>query len=891
MTAANVTTINDDELLELDYLTILRTGRPVGKKLTLQKDGSYKKSDHPHAATWEVERRGFYDIKSLARGLRTAGASAERILIHGAPLPSTDRYATRRRGEFFHDVAKHFVAIDVDKMEAPWSDPAKCAALARSLLPQEFHAAACVWHATAGHMLERGAARLRIFFLTDKPIFPAQAGMWAASGDLKIDMSIYTATQPIFLSVDMVGGARDPVPQRWGILPGSDFVAVPTTLPTIAAPESLKRGLPAADDLEPNAPHMIRDGIRRLAERSGIYDAVDKKGTALTTPRVEKDGRRNSFRLAAQDFHDLGVEESVAVAILDVWREPSMDGVTGLDAVLADAGIDFETSQKLSDALIAIAADERLRAVMNGGAEFLDRAHVEDQVEQGYSGARNHFGALYVSQENLDAQAAALAVRDDDDEQTPPTPKKARTRSLRDLLSAGPVAPDWIVKGVIPTNVCAVLWGAPGSLKTTAIMNFGFAMATGTPWVNCETPRKGGFLFVSMESADASVNIVHGLAAQHAGIIDRNVDAPFRIHAEPLSLYDKNGKSTANEAKITRLAKDIEKETGTRCDLIVLDTLSRVLLGGNENLAGDLAIVSAAAERIKDATGAAVIILHHAKKDGEDFRGSGAILGNFEGLIQAKRTGDVGELVLERLKGVRAGASIRYRSTEIEIGKYADGTALTTFVLRPYDGPDMKVDENAPDLGPPPAGGEVENEEFTMDKEQQRLFEAVSAIGRPFTTDEAVEAYNRNFGRKWPLKRTKIRGLLVELLGLRVGQAGEASKSRRWFVLKDDDALEPEAADSLPPRETEDATVEALLDAAADFDVVGLGFRQGQLRDELDKLRAREGLRPIPEKRFAAAFALAQARGWIVYSAGAGRAKSLLEFVVAPDFEKSPPDF
>ena len=64
-----------------------------------------------------------------------------------------------------------------------------------------------------------------------------------------------------------------------------------------------------------------------------------------------------------------------------------------------------------------------------------------------------------------------------------------------------------------------------------------------------------------------------------------------------------------------------------------------------------VAIVSAAAERIREATGAAVVILHYAKKDGEDFRGSGAILGNFEGLLQAKRDGDAGELVIERLKG------------------------------------------------------------------------------------------------------------------------------------------------------------------------------------------------------------------------------------------------
>jgi hypothetical protein len=50
--------------------------------------------------------------------------------------------------------------------------------------------------------------------------------------------------------------------------------------------------------------------------------------------------------------------------------------------------------------------------------------------------------------------------------------------------------------------------------------------------------------------------------------------------------------------------------------LIVIDTLARSMVGGDENSAEDMGLLIAAAERIRQATRATVVLVHHYNKQG-----------------------------------------------------------------------------------------------------------------------------------------------------------------------------------------------------------------------------------------------------------------------------------
>src|SRR5690606_7864638 len=84
--------------------------------------------------------------------------------------------------------------------------------------------------------------------------------------------------------------------------------------------------------------------------------------------------------------------------------------------------------------------------------------------------------------------------------------------------------------------------------------------------------------------------------------------------------------------------------------LIVLDTLSRCFVGGDENSAGAMSKVIDAVEQIRRSTGATILLVHHANKSGESERGSIALRGGVDVMMVATRTGKGGRIKLACVK-------------------------------------------------------------------------------------------------------------------------------------------------------------------------------------------------------------------------------------------------
>ncbi len=83
--------------------------------------------------------------------------------------------------------------------------------------------------------------------------------------------------------------------------------------------------------------------------------------------------------------------------------------------------------------------------------------------------------------------------------------------------------------------------------------------------------------------------------------------------------------------------------------LIVLDTLARCMIGGDENSAKDMGFFVAACDRVRIATGATVLIVHHTGKNG-DYRGSSALKGAVDAMIELHNNDGVIEVSCAKLK-------------------------------------------------------------------------------------------------------------------------------------------------------------------------------------------------------------------------------------------------
>lgn len=197
-----------------------------------------------------------------------------------------------------------------------------------------------------------------------------------------------------------------------------------------------------------------------------------------------------------------------------------------------------------------------------------------------------------------------------------PTPEQTRARetlrpvsrfkflSVSDLLSLPP--PRWRVHELIEETGIGVLYAPSGAGKTFASLDLACSIVRGLPWFGLDV-EPGPVCYVAAEgmlSERVRAYIAHhqiesdeldGLRVLPSSV---NLLAPFGADADELV--------TALQAERLRMGG---------LALVVIDTLNRVMPGGNENASEDMGGVIASAGRIKDACGCFVLFIHHSGKD------------------------------------------------------------------------------------------------------------------------------------------------------------------------------------------------------------------------------------------------------------------------------------
>ena len=161
--------------------------------------------------------------------------------------------------------------------------------------------------------------------------------------------------------------------------------------------------------------------------------------------------------------------------------------------------------------------------------------------------------------------------------------------------------PTWLIDGVLPSHGFCVLYGEPGSGKTFVALSIALSVAADHCW--CGKHTLGGMvLYVAAEG-------LYGLKLR--------VEAYQKKHdlrAENIR-YLGVAFNLLNEDVETLLAT--LQAAGIRPDLIVLDTLARLMLGADENSAKDMGLAIAGMDRVRQETGATVLVIHHTRKTGE----------------------------------------------------------------------------------------------------------------------------------------------------------------------------------------------------------------------------------------------------------------------------------
>lgn len=174
-----------------------------------------------------------------------------------------------------------------------------------------------------------------------------------------------------------------------------------------------------------------------------------------------------------------------------------------------------------------------------------------------------------------------------------------------DISEAHQLFTDELVEGLLGRNTLAVIYGDSNSGKTFFAIDIAAAVAEDRIWHQRNVA--GGIVLYLATEAPGSVQVrVAAYKRQHGGTLRKLI-----VVKSPINLYE----GDADVVAVLALVARIEAELGDRVVLVVGDTLARLSAGANENAGADMGTVLRNADRLREATGACFLLIHHTGKD------------------------------------------------------------------------------------------------------------------------------------------------------------------------------------------------------------------------------------------------------------------------------------
>jgi len=177
----------------------------------------------------------------------------------------------------------------------------------------------------------------------------------------------------------------------------------------------------------------------------------------------------------------------------------------------------------------------------------------------------------------------------------------------------------YVVKGLFPLPSVSIVYGAPGSLKSLLLADMAISVAAGLPWLPLATSPYTGKPTLAAPvlwcDFDNGPRITHERFEALGRARNLAVTAPLSYVSMPVPWLD-----ASNTAAMAALAERIH-DLGAL--LVCIDNLTLVKGQADENSA-QMGSVMANVRRLAEDTGAAVILIHHQRKDGQGRKGQEA---------------------------------------------------------------------------------------------------------------------------------------------------------------------------------------------------------------------------------------------------------------------------
>lgn len=239
-----------------------------------------------------------------------------------------------------------------------------------------------------------------------------------------------------------------------------------------------------------------------------------------------------------------------------------------------------------------------------------------------------------------------------------PHAEKRRTRvQWIDDYAAGVEDPLWLLPGILPARGTGMLFGASGSYKSFLALDMASCLAHGHAGQWGAAPVANDVLFLAGEAPIGTAK-----ARRPAWLEWQGVTSPHRLAIYPRVPY------LGDDDGWNGIKKDIA-DLGIAPRLIIIDTLSRLMTGFDENSTKDATSVVSFLEELAHYYECFVLVVHHTGKDeSKGARGSSVFFANMDTVLSVRKKGKGTELTVKKHKDADAPDDAQYFAVK-EVGK------------------------------------------------------------------------------------------------------------------------------------------------------------------------------------------------------------------------------
>ncbi len=274
-----------------------------------------------------------------------------------------------------------------------------------------------------------------------------------------------------------------------------------------------------------------------------------------------------------------------------------------------------------------------------------------------------NFDANDLHQRNgLDALAALLARPKEH-------PQRFRLLAPSELAALPPVR--WRVRGVLPEEGIAALYGPSGSGKSFLALDMLAAVAAGRAWFGRRV-KPAPVLYVALEGEAGISQRIQAHQERHGPLV-----SGFRFMLQPLDIC-----KAADRADLVSAAR----AAGYSGGVLTIDTLNRAAPGADENDSASMGAIIAATKALQAELGGLVLLVHHTGKDAsKGLRGHSSLHAALDAAIEVSRTDDRREWTTAKSKDGCDDQGNPFRLEVVEIGTDEDGDEITSCCVVPEE--------------------------------------------------------------------------------------------------------------------------------------------------------------------------------------------------------------